>query len=119
MGRNMYKSRHHITRMLRKNQTEHESKLWYNLRNRELQGLKFRRQYKVGRYIADFCCPSKKLVIELDGSHHAEDEYIVKDKEKQKYIESQGYKVLRFWNNDVSDDLDGVIEEILRSCGID
>ena len=112
----MNKSRHHVSRMLRKNQTFHESKLWYNLRNRELQDLKFRRQYKIGKYIADFCCSSKKLVIELDGGHHAEDKYIAKDKEKQKYIESQGYKVLRVWNSEIDDNLDGVLDEILAVC---
>ena len=108
----------HISRVLRKNQTSPESILWYNLRNRELQGLKFRRQYKIGSYIADFCCLSKKLVIELDGGHHAEKINTIKDKEKQKYIENQGYKVLRFWNNEINDNLDGVLEKILETCGL-
>jgi len=102
--------------MLRKNQTDHESKLWYNLRNRGLGDLKFRRQYKMGKYVVDFCCPSKKLVIELDGGHHAEDKYLIKDKEKQKYIESKGYKVLRVWNSEIDDNLDGVLDEILYVC---
>jgi len=109
----------HISRVLRKNQTLHERKLWYCLKNRELQNLKFRRQYKIGIYIVDFCCPAKRLVIELDGGHHAEDKYIIEDKKRQKYIENQDYKVLRFWNNDIDNNLDGVIEEILRSCSFD
>lgn len=114
----MNKPKHHVSRMLRKNETPHESKLWYNLRNRELGDLKFRRQYKIGKYIADFCCLSKKLVIEVDGGQHAEPKFMAKDKEKQRYIESQGYKVLRVWNNEIDENLDGVLDEILYVCGL-
>jgi len=108
-----------ISRVLRKNQTPQEGKLWYNLRNKQLYNLKFRRQVKFGSYVADFCCPSKKIVIEIDGGQHNEDLNIEKDKVKQKFIEKQGYKVLRYWNNDVDDNLEGVVEDILRNCGIE
>ena len=107
-----------ISRTLRKNQTPQESKLWYNLRNRELGNLKFRRQYKIGSYVVDFCCPSKKLAVEVDGGHHAEEFYQIKDREKKRYIKSQGYEVLRFWNSDIDDNLDGVLEKILEVCGL-
>ena len=103
---------------LRRNQTPHEEKLWYNLRNKNLHGLKFRRQYKVGPYIVDFICPSKKLVIEVDGGHHAEEIHKKKDEQKEDYIKSKGYKILRFWNSDIDENLDGVLEKILDVCGL-
>lgn len=73
-------------------------------------GVRFRRQYAIGSFIADFCVPRKKLIIELDGSHHLEQEEY--DKERTDYLESQGYKVIRFWNNDVMNDIEGVIKVI-------
>jgi len=106
----------HVTRKLRRDQTPHESKLWYNLRSRNLQGLKFRRQYKIGPYVVDFFCPSKKLVIELDGGHHVEGEVSLRDQKEQKYVESQGYHMLRFWNSDVDSSLEDILNEILRAC---
>jgi len=106
----------HIARKLRRNQTEHESKLWYNLRSRFLDDLKFRRQYKIGKYIVDFYCPAKKLVIELDGGHHAEKENIIKDNQRQKWIENKGYRVLRFENSEIDKNLDGVLEKIMEIC---
>ena len=108
----------HLIKRLRKNQTPHEAKLWYNLRNRNLQGLKFRRQYKIGPYVVDFCSLKRKLVIEVDGGHHAEEINIIKDKIKEDYIKGQGYKVLRFWNSDIDENLDGVLEKILEVCGL-
>ena len=106
----------HFTRKLRKDQTPHEIKLWNILRNREIGDLKFRRQHKIGKYVVDFCCLDKKLVVELDGGHHNEEQYKIKDQKRQKYIESQGYVVLRFWNNEVDDNLDGIIDTILEFC---
>ncbi len=107
-----------ISRKLRKNQTPHESKLWYNLRNRFLGNLKFRRQYKIGKFVVDFYCPAKKLVIELDGGHHAKIESIIKDRQRQRWIEAQGYKVLRFENSEIDENLDGVLEKIMEFCGL-
>ena len=104
-----------ISRVLRKNQTPWEAKLWSVLRNRNIKDLKFRRQFKVGNYIVDFCCPSKKLVVELDGGHHSEEEVRSHDKKKQGYLEKQGYKIVRFWNNEIDDNLDGVVLKIVQS----
>ena len=97
---------------LRKESTPAERKLWSRLRNDQL-GVTFRRQHAVGNYIPDFCCPKAKLVIELDGSQHLEQEEY--DEERTKYLESLGYKVIRFWNNDVTNNTDGVILAIIHA----
>lgn len=107
-----------LSRKLRKDQTPWEGKLWQVLRNRNIEGLKFRRQFKIGKYIVDFCCIERKLVIELDGGHHNEQKNILKDKVRQKYIESKGYKVLRIWNNEIDDNLEGVIDQVLDICNL-
>lgn len=93
-------------RKLRKALTPAERKLWAYLRGDKL-GVNFRRQYAVGNYIADFCSPKAKLIIELDGSQHLEQQAY--DTERTKYLEAQGYKVIRFWNNQIMNDLNGVI----------
>lgn len=95
---------------LRKEPTPAEAKLWLRLRNDQL-GVTFRRQHAIGNYIPDFCCPKAKLVIELDGSQHlGQAEY---DAERTRYLEAQGYKVIRFWNNDVMNNIEGVMLAIL------
>ncbi len=91
---------------LRKELTPAERKLWTVIRNDQL-GVNFRRQHAIGNYIPDFVCLEKKLIIELDGSQHLEQEEY--DQERTKYLESLGYKVIRFWNNDVTNNIDGVI----------
>lgn len=96
---------------LRNEQTEAEKILWSKLRNNQI-GYKFRRQYSIGAFIADFYCPKKRLVIELDGSQHIDN--IEYDKERTKYFNSLNIDVLRFWNNEVFDNLEGVMEKILR-----
>ena len=101
-------------RNLRKNATPQEIKLWTLLRNRNFQGLKFTRQYPIGNYIADFACRSKKLIIELDGGQHNEDENIEYDKERTQYLENNGYKVVRFWNNEIDQNLEGVYDKLLK-----
>ena len=91
---------------LRKESTPAERKLWSHIRNDQL-GVTFRRQHAIGNYIPDFCSPRARLVIELDGSQHLEQkEY---DEARTKYLESVGYKVIRFWNNDVMNNIDSVI----------
>jgi very-short-patch-repair endonuclease len=96
-------------RQLRRNATEVEKRLWSALRER-LPKAKWRRQMPVGPYFVDFACFAERLVIELDGSQHAEaDEY---DLVRTNFIERDGYRVLRFWNHDVMDNLDGVLEVI-------
>ncbi len=98
-------------RRLRKEPTPAEIKLWARLRGNKLNGVSFRRQHAIGNYVPDFCSPKAKLIIELDGSQHLEQEQY--DKERTKYLESQGYSVIRFWNNDVFKGIDGVIRVIL------
>jgi very-short-patch-repair endonuclease len=107
---------------LRKESTPAEQRLWWGIRNDQL-GVTFRRHtcpggrcqgHAIGGYIPDFCCPKVKLVIELDGSQHLEQKRY--DKERTAYLESKGYQVIRFWNNDVMNDIDSVIRAIpLRS----
>lgn len=95
---------------LRSNQTEAEARLWYHLRAHRFMGLKFKRQKPVGRYIADFVCWERRLIIELDGGQHAEQ--VAYDQQRDAWLRSEGYTVLRFWNNDVMQQLDGVLEQI-------
>ena len=97
---------------LRKELTPTEAKLWARLRNDQL-GVNFRRQHAVGNYITDFCSPKTKLIIELDGSQHLEQEEY--DQERTEYLEEQGYKVLRFWNNEVTNNIEGVILTIMQA----
>ncbi|MDO9052742.1 MAG: endonuclease domain-containing protein [Gallionella sp.] len=95
---------------LRTHQTEAEQRLWYHLRAHRFMGLKFKRQKPMGRYIADFVCMERRLIIEIDGGQHAEQlEY---DQRRDMWLRSQGYTVLRFWNNDVMQQLEGVLEQI-------
>ena len=97
---------------LRKVSTPAEHKLWSRLRNDQL-GVTFRRQHAIGNYIPDFCSPKAKIIIELDGSQHLEQaEY---DSERTKYLETQGYGVLRFWNNQVLNDIESVIRAIMQA----
>lgn len=102
-----------LARNFRKNQTIQERKLWNLIRNNQL-GVKFKRQHPIGDYIVDFVCREKWLIIELDGSQHNEDENILKDNQRTKYLESRGFKVLRFWNNDVDNNIESVILEIKK-----
>jgi very-short-patch-repair endonuclease len=95
---------------LRKSQTDAEKKLWQVLRNKQLNGLKFFRQYSIGNYILDFYCPEIRLAIEVDGSQHIESEY---DEKRTDYLRQENVFVLRFWNNDVLSNLDGVYTKIL------
>ncbi len=103
-----------LSRNLRREQTPWEAKLWYYLRNKRFCGLKFKRQFRMGDYIVDFYCASKKLVIELDGGQHNEKLIESEDRKRTEYLTKQGYKVLRFWNNDVEQNIEGVLETIRR-----
>jgi len=97
---------------LRNNPTNAEGLLWLHLRDKQLDGLKFRRQQPLGPYIVDFVCLSKKIVIEVDGGQHADDKNKKKDEERDLWLKNQGFKVLRFWNNEVLENLEGVWEVI-------
>lgn len=102
-----------IARVLRQNQTPQEQKLWNMIRNNQL-GVKFKRQHPIGNYIVDFVCREKWLIIELDGSQHNEEKNIISDNERTLYLNSSGFKVIRFWNNDVDNNIEGVILEIKK-----
>ena len=87
-----------------------EVELWKHLRAHRMGDVHFRNQHAIGNYIVDFCAPRKKLVIELDGSQHLEQaEY---DHERTKYLEARGYRILRFWNNDVMNNMDAILQVI-------
>ncbi|MGD2118943.1 MAG: DUF559 domain-containing protein [Chromatiales bacterium] len=95
-------------RELRKNQTDAERKLWQHLRNRNLLEFKFRRQHTIGPYVVDFVCLALKLVVELDGSQHMQNEEY--DQRRARYLNEKGYEVFRFWNNDILERIDSVLE---------
>ena len=99
-------------KLLRKNQTDAEKQLWQTLRRKSFDGLKFRRQQPIGSYIADFVCFSKKLIIELDGGQHNDENKKEYDLARTKYLESAGFKVLRIWNDEIFNNIDGVIKQI-------
>lgn len=99
---------------LRKDTTEPEQIMWFLLRNRQFCDLKFRRQSPIGKYIADFICQEKKIIIELDGSGHLQEDKIKYDKVRESFIEGEGYKILRFYNSDVFKDIEGVLEKIYQ-----
>jgi very-short-patch-repair endonuclease len=108
----LYNKSKHLTKrlLLRRNQTPQESILWARLRRGQL-GCKFKRQYSVGPYVLDFYCPTKKLAIEIDGSQHLENkEY---DQERTDYLSVLEIKVLRFWNNEINTNINGVVEKII------
>jgi very-short-patch-repair endonuclease len=101
-----------IERKLRNTQTDAERKLWFELRDRRLGGFKFVRQEAIGPYIVDFICREQKLIVEVDGGQHAES---AKDVVRDAYLTREGYRVMRFWNNDVLRNREGVLETILAA----
>ena len=102
----------HYARKMRKEPTDAERLLWRRLRGRALGRLHFRRQTPIGPYIADFCCKSPRIVIELDGGQHAD----AADAFRDAWLAERDYKVLRFWNNEVLSNIEGVLEAILRAA---
>jgi very-short-patch-repair endonuclease len=98
---------------LRKQSTTPETKLWVELRNRQLGGFKFRRQTPIGPYIADFVCTEKMLVVELDGWTHSTSDEIAYDKRRTAFLNAQGYRVIRFDNIDAMQGMDGLLQLIL------
>jgi len=100
-----------VARSLRKRQTPAERAMWTILRDRRLRDLKFRRQFPIDPFIADFCCWEIRLVVELDGEVHAEQ--AARDRERDAYIRGKGFTVMRFANDRMFEDVAGVIEEIL------
>lgn len=100
-------------RTLRKNPTDVENKLWSYLRHRQIEGHKFRRQQPIGKYIVDFACMEEKLIIELDGGQH--NERIDYDAERTVWLKSEGYQVIRFWNDEALKNIEIVMDEIYRA----
>ena len=103
-----------LARNLRKNQTKQEQKLWYKLNNRQFFGLKYKRQCPIGNYIVDFVCKDIKLIIEIDGGQHNFDENVISDNARTEFLEGLGYKVIRFWNNEIDKSIDDVLFEIMK-----
>lgn len=101
-----------LKRRLRSNMTGPETRLWSRLRARQLQGLKFRRQHGIGPYIVDFYCPERSLVIEVDSASHADADQILKDQLRDRYFQSLGLHVIRYINDYILKNLDGVLENL-------
>ncbi|MER9618302.1 endonuclease domain-containing protein [Mesorhizobium sp. M0207] len=99
-----------FARSMRREPTEAEDRLWHELRGRTLDSIKFRRQVPVGRFIADFVCAEGRLIVEIDGSQHADSGY---DRERDAELKARGFRVLRFWNDDVLRDLNAVCDTII------
>ena len=99
-----------LSRILRIWQTDTERLLWKHLHNRQLIGFKFRRQQVIGPYIVDLVCFETRLIVELDGGQHTEQQ--TEDTNRTTFLESQGFKVVRFWNNEVFENIEGVLDSI-------
>jgi very-short-patch-repair endonuclease len=102
-------------RNLRQDMTEAEKRVWQILRSQQMKGYKFRRQVPIGRYIADFVCHEARLIVEIDGGQH--DHSSPQEVERSGLLRSQGYRILRFWNNEVLANLDGVHATIAGELG--
>ncbi|MEO8333309.1 MAG: endonuclease domain-containing protein [Gallionella sp.] len=101
---------------LRQNQTEAEKHLWQRLRNRGLNDYKFRRQVPIGSYIADFVCMELRLIVEVDGGQHADQ--IAYDQKRELFLRKEGYEIVRYWNNEVLGNLDGVLETLTLALSL-
>ena len=97
---------------LRANTTPHERTLWRALKELPIDGTHFRRQAPIGPYVVDFFCPARRLIIDLDGGHHNDDETAKRDRERQLWLEQEGYRVVRFWNSEIARDLAAVLERV-------
>jgi very-short-patch-repair endonuclease len=102
-----------FARELRNSMTEAERKLWRGLRMRQMHGHKFRRQFPIGNFIVDFVCLDARLIVEVDGGQHADETY--GDAQRDEWLKAQNFRVLRYWNNQVLNELDGVLEDIARA----
>ena len=101
-----------IAKILRKRPTEAEKFMWRYLKSRQLEGLKFRRQEPIGNYVVDFVCYEKKIIVEIDGGQHC----VERDGNRDRWLESQNFKILRFWNTEVLKNSQGVWEVIRKNC---
>ena len=101
-----------IAKILRRRPTEAEKFMWRYLKSRQLEGLKFRRQEPIGNYVVDFVCYEKKIIVEIDGGQHC----VERDGNRDRWLESQNFKILRFWNTEVLKNAQGVWEVIRKNC---
>ncbi len=101
-----------MRRELRRNTTEAEKLFWSKVARRQFYNLKFRKQHGIGNYIVDFYCPEKKFIIEIDGDTHADKEVIKEDEVRSKYLVSLGYKIIRYNNSDIMNNIEGVFEDL-------
>jgi len=101
-----------IAKILRRRPTEAEKFMWRYLKSRQLEGLKFRRQEPIGNYVVDFVCYEKKIIVEIDGGQHC----VERDGNRDRWLESQNFKILRFWNTEVLKNSQGVWEVIRKNC---
>ena len=101
-----------LARILRKQQTPQEAKMWSLLRNHKYKNLAFKRQHPIGNYIVDFICLDKKIIIEIDGGQHNQLANIDYDDQRTEFLKSKGYKVIRFWNSDIDKNIESVFLEI-------
>jgi very-short-patch-repair endonuclease len=104
-----------VARKLRAEATDAERRLWYHLRNRQFAGCKFRRQFAIGNYVVDFACLERNLIIELDGGQHAD--RVSEDERRTRFLEGNGFAVLRFWNDEVLKETDAVLSAISSALG--
>jgi len=104
-----------IRKTLRREMPKGETRLWILLKNRNL-GYKFRRQYGIGSFVVDFCCPEIKLVIEVDGLSHENEDAVIYDQRRQKYLETNGFTVLRFTSAEMFSDLQDIAQKIIGVC---
>lgn len=119
MGADTLKDNLEKAKELRKNITPQERKLWKILRNHQFYDFEIRRQYPIDKYIVDFICRKKKIIIEIDGGQHNEKETIEYDKKRSLDLNKLGYKVVRFWNNDIDKNIEGVYKILQKEFGID
>ncbi len=103
-----------FARGLRREQTDTERKLWAKLRNRQVDGCKFKRQVPKGAYVVDFYCADARLIIELDGGQHGDGAAVEYDAKRTQYLQESGFRVLRFWNADILTNMEGVLDTISR-----
>jgi very-short-patch-repair endonuclease len=103
---------------MRRAMTPAELKLWNELRAHRLMDLPFRRQFPIGPYIVDFACPSRKIVVELDGSQHGDKDVVEADRQRARFLEDSGFTLLRFWNDDILRDIDAVCIHIVATAGL-
>ncbi|MER9057374.1 endonuclease domain-containing protein [Mesorhizobium sp. M0195] len=119
MGHDLVPSRQRKNaKSMRRGMTDAELKLWNELRAHRLMGMSFRRQVPIGPYIIDFACSTHSLIIEVDGSQHADPESVQRDEARSAYLNASGWTILRFWNDDVVRDIDNVCQHIVIVAGL-